>query len=122
MAMIIPTKLDNDTVNCYPLCSRWTYPVLSATYGSIQLKTGESHQSNRSWSRIRVLFPDSSRRRSEETKPTGFYLALCDIGGMMGVYAGFSMITFAQVFAYGIYIIWEETKRRRELVQTLVRF
>ena len=43
------------------------------------------------------------------------YLALCDIGGMMGVYAGFSMITFAGVFFYGALVCcWLLKKKKKQ--------
>lgn len=40
-------------------------------------------------------------------------MAICDIGGVMGVYAGFSMITFVQILAFGGYILWVKKKKRK---------
>lgn len=64
------------------------------------------------WSRIRIILPQTARSHVEQAKPSAVYLAMCDIGGMMGVYAGFSMITFAQALGYGVYILWWEWNRR----------
>lgn len=80
----------------------------------------QDQQSNHSWSRIRIIMPDSSRSHFEQPKAST-YLAICDIGGMMGVYAGFSMITFAQILAYGVNIAWfkrEERKARAASLQS----
>lgn len=37
---------------------------------------------------------------------------MCEISGMMGSYAGFSMITFIQIVYFGGAIAWDEMKKR----------
>src|SRR5690349_17096240 len=101
--------------DCQPLCSRWTYPVFSASYSSIQYQKREVEMgqlANRSWGRITVTMPQSSRSRRHEPKPSA-YLPLCKIGAVMSAYAGFSMITFAEILAYGLYVCYEVVKLKR---------
>lgn len=54
--------------------------------------------------------PHSSHTHQEKEAVASMYLAMCEIGGMMGVYAGFSMITFAQILGYGGYVGWSKIK------------
>lgn len=105
---------------CLALCNRWMYPVFSASYGKIQYQNDDIENqelANRSWSRIRVVMPESSRIHAEDKQQPYGYLAACDVSRIMGVYAGFSMITFVQVLAYGAYILWRKWKERRNLEQ-----
>lgn len=57
------------------------------------------------WTRVRVYFGYDSHWIHKETPVSQAYLALCDIGGIFGVYLGFSMITFIEMLAYGLLIL-----------------
>lgn len=41
------------------------------------------------------------------------YVALCEVGGVMGVYAGMSMVTLIQVAVYAGLVCAEWRKRRK---------
>lgn len=43
---------------------------------------------------------------------------ICDIGGMMGVYAGFSMVTFLQLIWYGGNIPLTKWRKKRTAIVT----
>lgn len=58
----------------------------------------------------------------EERRLSRFYLALSDIGCMMGVYAGFSMITFVQVGFYAGHILWWIREKRRKMAETIRQY
>lgn len=85
---------------CQPLCTRWLYPVLSASYGYIntpsQASWYGSFNETASWSRTRIYFPEAYYQLNVEKAPTQRYLAMCDVGGVFGVYLGFSVITVIQ--------------------------
>lgn len=108
-------QLVGENSQCKPLCSRWTYPVISASYASIQYANQANQErrfANGSWSQIRIILPKFSFIHAEKPRASS-YLIVCDIGGMMGVYIGFSMITLAEIFAYGGNILWAKLRKKR---------
>lgn len=99
--------------SCLPLCSKWTYPVFSASYGSIQYRDKEEEKrqlANRSWSRIRVIMPDRFYTSNQERKLSVTYITICKIGSVMNAYAGLSIISFAEILFYGAHIVWFRRK------------
>lgn len=48
-----------------------------------------------------------------EKDSTPNYTPMCDIGGVFGVYLGFSMITVGQVLAYGGYVLYAWYRERK---------
>src|SRR4051812_13045900 len=96
-------------VECPPLCSRWTYPIHSASYGYFQAQ-GENQWNrmnvNRSWSRIRVFFPESSFQWQVEKPAAPVYKVVWDIGGVMCAYVGMSMVSVIELLAYGFVVCY----------------
>src|SRR4051794_14140814 len=101
MVSIVPQIMDR---YCPQICTRWEYNILSLSYGSIFMRdeiVEYDQNTTEPWSKINVFFPQASYRWHIEESVNIVYLALCDIGGVMGIYIGLSMISLAQMFAYG---------------------
>lgn len=100
---------------CPPLCQRWEYRVLSASYGYIhdhKQKTWDKARTNHSWSRVRVYFPESQYHLHSGKIENEPYMAMVEIAGVIGVYLGFSIITVGQLLIYSFYVLWVKATDR----------
>lgn len=95
-----------------PLCSRWAYKFITASYGYVHNKKGQLNENQNlteeswQWSRIRIFFPEASYLLTKEEPPMPLYVALCNVGGSMTMYCGVSMISFVQVIIYGGFVLY----------------
>src|SRR5215475_13287067 len=86
--------------SCKRLCLMWRYPKLSTSYNPIVYRKNQKINPNISWSRVRIRMLEKLPMIRTEEPRTSKYLIICDIGGMIGLYVGFSMITAAEILFY----------------------
>lgn len=101
--------LTSTFAECPPLCSRWAYLINTASYGYLQSqgkKQWTSLNQNRSWSRIRIFFPESSFQWQVEKPAAPIYKVVWDIGGVMCAYVGMSMVSVIELVAYAFVVCY----------------
>lgn len=88
-----------------------------ASYGYVHRRNqtawdGERAEMGKAWSRIRIFFPTASYMYVVEQGATPCYVAVCDVGGAMGVFIGVSAISFIQLLAYSLYLCYVVVEKR----------